>query len=79
MTIYNEKLNSFKERLNTVPTKTPIQEVRQIEIKSQNEVQLNVWIPKPILQNLKLKGVNENKSIKEMVQIAIENYLALEL
>ncbi|MEQ1552692.1 MAG: hypothetical protein ABL929_00870 [Ferruginibacter sp.] len=74
---YDEKLNSFKNRVNAAPAKTPIQEVRQVEIKIKTEVQLNVWIPKDLLQAVKLKAVNENKSIKQIVQQAVENYLAL--
>ena len=78
MAEYNEKLNSFKERINAAPVKIPTQEVRQVEIKVQDEVQLNVWIAKKLLHNLKLKAVHDNMSIKQMVQIAVENYLALE-
>ena len=77
MAEYNEKLNSFKERINAAPAKIPTQEIRQVEIKVQDEVQLNVWIPKQVLHQLKLKSVIDNMSIKQMVQIAVENYLAL--
>lgn len=76
MAEYNEKLNSFKERINSAPTKTPLQEVRQVENKITDEVQLNVWIPKQLLHNLKIKAVHDNISIKQTVQMAIENYLA---
>lgn len=77
MAEYNEKLNSFKERINATSAKTPIQEVREVEIKMQDEIQLNVWIPKQLLHNLKLKAVHENTSIKKIVQTAIENYLSI--
>jgi hypothetical protein len=74
---YDDKLNSIGNRVKAANTSTKIQEVRQLEAKQIEEVQLNVWIRKDLLHSLKLKAVHENKSIKQMVQQAVENYLAI--
>ena len=74
---YKEKLDNFKNRVSTANTTTQLQEVRKLDTKQQAEVQLNVWIPKTMLHTLKLKSVNDDKSIKQLVQEAIENYLAI--
>ena len=74
---YKEKLDNFKNRVSTANTTTQLQEVRKLDTKQQAEVQLNVWIPKTMLHTLKLKSVNDDKSIKQLVQGAIEKYLAI--
>ncbi len=72
---YDDKLNSFKDRVNAASLKIPIQEVRQIEIKQVDEVQLNVWIPKTMLHSIKLRALQDDTSIKQLVQLALEKYL----
>ncbi|MBD2699836.1 hypothetical protein IC229_04260 [Spirosoma sp. BT702] len=41
----------------------------------QEEQQLNVWIPKDLMKRLKVRGVEADKSLKEMVTEALEQFL----
>ena len=76
---YQEKRSSFAERLKTAPTLMPMQKVEPVEVKEieppKEEVQINAWIPKDLMKQVKTRAVVTEKSIKEIVIIALENYL----
>ena len=72
---YKDKLNNFSKRI-AIANQTPtLQEVRQVEKKAIEEVQLNVWIPKTMLYALKQKSLDKQLSLKEIAQEAFKNYL----
>ena len=72
---YNDKLSSFEARVKNANQKPILQEVKQIEEKKTDEVQLNVWMPKTMLFALKQKALNEETSLKEIIHQAVKNYL----
>lgn len=41
----------------------------------KQEQQLNVWVPRDLMKRLKIEGVQSNRSLKEMVIEALEQYL----
>ena len=41
----------------------------------KSERQLNVWIPKSLMKKLKVKGIEEDKSLKELVINALDQFL----
>ena len=55
-------------------TKT-IQKVVPIEIRKTKEVQFSFYIEKELLKKLKLKALQEEKSIKHLINNAIKSYL----
>lgn len=80
MVKYDEKLlNDFAERMKSNLPETPIQEVKPIEklvkVKTDPEIQMNVWISKKTLKKVKQKALDENLSIKQLVTKAIESFL----
>lgn len=78
-TNYKNKLSGFAERLKTEPAIVSIQEVNPVKnnppMDKIEEIQLNVWIPKTLMKQLKAKGLDIDKSMKEMVNEALSNYL----
>ena len=79
---YKEKRNSFAERLKSEPTPMPIQKVEPvvfiapvIEEPKVEEIQINAWIPKDLMKQVKTKAVFEEKSIKEIVIEALTSYV----
>ena len=77
---YKEKRNSFAERLKSEPTALPLQKVepvtfiREAEPKVE-EVQINAWIPKDLMKQVKTKAVMDEKSLKEIITEALIMYL----
>ena len=78
MTEYKDKLSSFASRLKTEESLSPIQEVRPVSVKaktSEEETQLNIWIPKSLMKKLKWYSVEKDKTIKDSVVDAISKLL----
>ncbi|WP_272023612.1 hypothetical protein [Olleya namhaensis] len=67
----NDLIN--KAKANNQP-KT-IQKVTPIEIKENNEVQFSFYLSKTLLKHLKQKALNEEKSIKNIINKALEIHL----
>lgn len=79
MTDYKNKLGGLADRLKKEEPKMPIQEVSPVKnkvIEKEPEGQLNVWIPKTLLKKMKTYGVNQEKSQKDIVILALEKFLA---
>lgn len=76
-TDYADKLQGFADRVKTEPVQLPIQKVMPIQAVTElkEEQQLNVWIPKDLMKRLKVKGVEVDKSLKEMVIEALNQFL----
>ena len=75
MANYNEKLNDFGARVKNAELKPSTQHVVQKAKKIVNEVQLNVWLAKELLIGLKQRALDEETSIKEIVNEAIKIHL----
>lgn len=76
-TTFSDKLQGFADRVKTEPVQLPVQIVTPIQVTTspKEEQQLNVWIPKSLLKRLKVKGVETDQSLKEMVIEALEQFL----
>jgi hypothetical protein len=76
---YKNKLSGFAERLKTEPAVVSIQEVNPVKnsvpAEKIEEIQLNVWIPKTLMKQMKAKGLYIDKSMKDMVTEALSDYL----
>ena len=76
---YKNKLSGFAERLKTEPAVVSIQEVNPVKNSAPaekiEEIQLNVWIPKTLMKQMKAKGLDIDKSMKDMVAEALSDYL----
>ncbi len=72
-----DKLQGFADRVKTDPVQLPVQKVTPVQpaANPKEEQQLNVWIPKDLMKRLKVKGVEVDKSLKEMVIEALTNFL----
>lgn len=76
-TAYESKLQGFADRVKTEPVQLPVQKVTPVqEVSSpKEEQQLNVWIPKDLMKRLKVKGVESDQSLKEMVIDALNQFV----
>lgn len=76
-TAFVDKLQGFADRVKTEPVQLPVQKVTPVEpvASPKEEQQLNVWIPKDLMKRLKVKGAEADKSLKEMVTEALEQFL----
>ncbi len=76
-TAFADKLQGFADRVMTEPVQLPVQKVTPVEpaASSKEEQQLNVWIPKDLMKRLKVKGVETDQSLKEMVTEALSRYV----
>ena len=71
---YKDNLAGFANRLNADNIKTPIQQVKPIIIKEE-EVQLNVELPKSLLKVIKKTCLEKDLKIKEFVIHALQSHL----
>ena len=75
-TAFADKLQGFADRVKTEPVQLPVQKVTPVEpAASPKEQQLNVWIPKDLMKRLKVKGVETDKTLKEMVIEALTRFV----
>ena len=76
-TAFADKLQGFADRVKTEPVQLPVQKVTPIEpaASPKEEQQLNVWIPKDLMKRLKVRGAEADKSLKEMVTEALQQFL----
>lgn len=72
---YKSKLGNLADKLKKDQPKTPIQEVHPVRVAAPvkvSEVQLNTWIPKTLLKQIKAYGLNHELSLKEINIKALE-------
>lgn len=76
-TEYEEKLKGFADRIKAEPAQLPVQKVTPLQSipRPVEEQQLNVWIPKDLMKRLKVKGVETDQTLKEMVTEALNRYV----
>jgi len=82
MTDYKNKLGGLADKLKKDTPKTPFQEVhpiRQSIALKEDEVQLNVWIPKVLLKRMKSYGVEYDTSLKQISINALKFFLDVKL
>ncbi|QJW92503.1 hypothetical protein HNV11_23820 (plasmid) [Spirosoma taeanense] len=73
-TAFVDELQGFADQVKT----EPVQKVSSLQppaASSKEEQQLNVWIPKDLMKRLKVKGAETDRSLKEMVTEALEQFL----
>lgn len=71
---YKDNLAGFANRLKVNNTTNPIQQVKPI-ITKEEEVQLNVELPKSLLKEIKKACLERELKIKEFVIQALEKQL----
>jgi hypothetical protein len=71
---YKNKLSSLAGKLKQETPKTPIQQVLPVKTEQLNEeeVQLNIWIPKGLMKAIKNYGVANDLSQKNISIEAFE-------
>lgn len=76
-TVFVDRLQGFADRVKTEPVQLPVQKVTPIVLAAspKEEQQLNVWVPKDLMKRLKVKGVETDQSLKEMVIEAISQFV----
>lgn len=73
---YTENKEKLAERLKKVPAKIPIQEVRPIVQKEENQKShVNFWIPNDLMERLKIEGAKKKMTIKQIGIEAFNLYL----
>ncbi len=77
MADYKNKLSSLSEQFKTAPVAAPpIQKVVPVkESKTENDTPLNVRIDKDLLKRIKLYGLQNDLTLKEITTQALEAYL----
>lgn len=75
MADYKNNLKAFTEKAKQ-PKATPIQEVKPVREKvTDNDTPLNVRIPKDLLKRVKVHGLHNEMTLKEITVQALEAYL----
>lgn len=72
-TDFNELINKAKASSNS--NTRAIQKVVPLISKKAGEVQFSFYIKKVLLKKLKLKALNENETIKSIINKSIETFL----
>lgn len=72
-TDFNELINKAKASSNS--NTRAIQKVVPLISKKAGEVQFSFYIKKDLLKKLKLKALNENETIKSIINKSIETFL----
>lgn len=67
--------NDLKDTLAQVP-ETPTQKITAIGVKKtllrDEEAPFTLWVPKKLMKQIKMKALNEDASIKEVIIAAIK-------
>ncbi|SJN18682.1 hypothetical protein [Sphingobacterium sp. JB170] len=67
---------AFDKLKQVTPKETPKQKIVPVkERKRDNESSYTLWLDKDLLKALKLKAVEENDNVKNLVEQAIRLYL----
>ena len=74
---YKNKLNSLAGKLKQDKPQTPIQQVQPVKAQpvKEVEVQLNIWIPKGLMKDIKTYGLANDTSQKDITIDALKCYL----
>lgn len=69
---------NFNELINRAKSSNQqkiIQKVSPVKSTKDKEVQFSFYLSKKLLKEIKLKALNENESIKNLINKALEQYL----
>ena len=74
-TNYKDRISNIKGRVITEPSKGTIQKVTPVKPKStdKGEVQLGVFISKELMKKLKMKAIENDLTVKDIVNEILEN------
>ena len=72
MEYLKEKMSQLCDKIANKPVNVPMQQV--VPIKS-TEVQLTVWVKKELIIKAKTLSAQKDLTLKEITNIALENYL----
>lgn len=67
---------AFDKLKQVIPKETPKQKIVPVKVrKRDNESSYTLWLDKDLLKALKLKAIEDNDNVKNLVQQAIKQYL----
>lgn len=70
-----EEINSLIDDVMASNQKKAIQRVVPVKEKTNSEVQFSFYLEKELLKKIKLHALQEEESIKSIINKALENYL----
>ena len=69
-------MNAFDKLKEIKPSTAPLQKVVPVKTKKRdNETTYSMWLNKELLKKLKIKAVEENDNVKNIIERAIRQYL----
>lgn len=79
---YTDKFKGFADKVKTEKVEIPMQKVvpvtaskKRETLDRENSKPFNVWFPNETIKALKVKAANEDCSVKEIINKAIDAYL----
>jgi len=74
---YKNKLSNLAGKLKQEKPRTPVQQIQPVKKSplKEAEVQLNTWIPKGLMRDIKNYGVANDLSQKDITIEALKSYL----
>ncbi|WP_147322089.1 hypothetical protein [Mucilaginibacter conchicola] len=76
---YKDRLGNLADKLKREAPQTPLQEVNPVkepDLLKEEEAQLNVWIPRSLLKQMKVHGLENDLSLKDISIRALQTYLS---
>lgn len=70
-----QNINDLLHKLKADKPEITIQKVTPIKINKREEVQFSFYLSKPLLKKIKQKALDENESIKNVINEALQLYL----
>lgn len=70
-----QNLNELINKAKSSNQQKTIQKIVPIEAKETQEIQFSFYLEKELLKKLKLKALQDDTSMKQIVNAAIKNYL----
>lgn len=70
-----QEINSLIDDVMASNQRKAIQKVVPVKEKSNSEVQFSFYLEKELLKKIKLQALQEEESIKSIINKALENYL----
>ena len=73
-----QNFSDLISKVKTSETNKTIQKVVPVPIKENEEVQFSFYLNKSLLKKIKQQALNNDESIKSIINKALENYLKTE-
>lgn len=71
----DNEIQNLIEKAKSSSTNASVQKVVPVKSKMVNETQFSFYLDKELLKKIKLLALNENESVKSIINQALENYL----